>query len=136
MQDDISPDFDAQLFEAFADLDRLRILDYLRDGPATQKEIAAGLTINSGTLSRHMATLAAAGLVARGRSHSPFELAASKTADMLALATEINLEVTQTKQEALQRRRAKLKRAPARRATVTEIGSNRSSKPGAKARGG
>jgi DNA-binding transcriptional ArsR family regulator len=129
MQDDISPDFDVQLFEALADPDRLRVIDYLRDGAATQREIATALQINSGTLSRHMAALAAAGLVSRGRSHSPFELAASKTADMLALATEINLELTEAKQEALERRRAKLTRAPARRATVTEIGASRSSEP-------
>ncbi len=67
---------DVRVLEAFADLDRLLILLQLYEGPATQKELAAALDLKSGTLSRHMATLEAADLVARRRSHAPYVLMA------------------------------------------------------------
>lgn len=44
------------------------------EGSATQKQLAAELDLSSGTLSKHMAKLTAAGLVRRLRSHSPYEL--------------------------------------------------------------
>lgn len=41
---------------------------------ATQKRLAEELELNSGTLSKHMAKLTAAGLVRRQRPHAPYEL--------------------------------------------------------------
>lgn len=65
---------DVSLLEALADPDRHEILRVLLEGPATQKELAAALQMHSGTVSKHMAKLARAGIVFRQRSHSPYEL--------------------------------------------------------------
>jgi DNA-binding IclR family transcriptional regulator len=65
---------DVTFLQAAADPDRHKVLQRLIEGPATQKQLAAELGLNSGTLSKHMAKLTAAGLVRRLRSHAPYEL--------------------------------------------------------------
>ncbi|HEV3035897.1 MAG TPA: winged helix-turn-helix domain-containing protein [Solirubrobacteraceae bacterium] len=109
-----------QILQVCGDGDRLRILEFLRASPATQKALAAELKINSGTLSRHMALLEAVGLVIRDRSHSPFVLAAPEATRQLLLATtDLNLEISRAKTEALERRREGLANVetPATRST-------------------
>lgn len=62
------------LLHAVGDLARFRILFLLLDGPRTQKELSVALKLNSGTLSKHMAKLAAARIVARKHRHGAWEL--------------------------------------------------------------
>lgn len=113
MQESISSPSDVSILQVCGDADRLQILDILRVGPATQKALAAALKINSGTLSRHMALLEAVGLVAHGRSHSPFELAApEETVRMLIATTDLSLALTRARMEALEARRAELTGEP------------------------
>jgi DNA-binding transcriptional ArsR family regulator len=66
---DVSP------LEAAGDPIRHRILEELLHRAATQKELGASLKLQSGTLSKHMGKLRAAGLVVqRGGSHGPYEI--------------------------------------------------------------
>jgi DNA-binding MarR family transcriptional regulator len=71
-----SPDvtFLPALLHAVGDPERYRILQRLLESPLTQKQLAAELGLNSGTASKQMAKLVAARLVARRRSHGPYEL--------------------------------------------------------------
>jgi DNA-binding IclR family transcriptional regulator len=65
---------DVQILQAYADQDRLAILQRLHESPATQKQLCASLDLPSGTVSRHMRELEIARLVVHERSHSPYEL--------------------------------------------------------------
>jgi DNA-binding transcriptional ArsR family regulator len=58
-----------EVFAALADPTRLEVLARLaRGGPATATQLSAGLPISRQAVSKHLATLDAAGLVARQRS--------------------------------------------------------------------
>jgi DNA-binding transcriptional ArsR family regulator len=70
----LSTPSDVTILQALADPDRYRILLLLLKRPATQKQLATELSINSGTVSKHMQVLANAELVRKGRSHSAYEL--------------------------------------------------------------
>jgi DNA-binding MarR family transcriptional regulator len=57
-----------------ADADFRAITERLLVGPATQRDLREELGLQSGSLSRQMATLEDVVLVVRERSHSPYEL--------------------------------------------------------------
>jgi DNA-binding transcriptional ArsR family regulator len=54
---------DSSLFAALAEPNRLRIVELLRDGPASVSEIAARLPLRQPQASKHLKTLTEAGLV-------------------------------------------------------------------------
>ena len=63
----------AQYFQALAEPTRLRILNALRDGKRNVGEVAAACGCSVANISRHLAVLAAQGLVAReGRGTSVY----------------------------------------------------------------
>jgi DNA-binding IclR family transcriptional regulator len=73
-------------------------------GSATQKELATELDMNSGTLSKNMAKLSAAGLVRRLRSHSPYELQfRSGVWKLLQANNHLNIERAKAALEASER---------------------------------
>ncbi len=55
-------------FRALAEPTRIRILDALRDGPASVQELAAVVGTTPQNVSRHLATLVDAGILSRSRS--------------------------------------------------------------------
>lgn len=66
---------DVTPLQAAGDPDRHQILEQLLRRAATQKELGALLKLQSGTLSKHMSKLKAAGLVVqRGGGHGPYEV--------------------------------------------------------------
>ncbi len=127
MEASLSSASDVDLLQVCADEERLGILRHLYEAPATQKDLGAKLRISSGTLSRHMSQLKAAGLVRQGRSsRSPYALTVPvETWQLLRTTTNLNLALTRTKLEALEQRSADLQRAamrPAPSDAVTESG--------------
>lgn len=102
---------DVSVLLAYADTDRLQILQLLCEGPRTQKELSAALSLNSGTLSRQMAALEAAGLVIRERSHGPYALIApSRTIQLLQVANGLVAEAERTRLAASEERGQALQR--------------------------
>jgi len=74
---------------------RRAVLDLLLSAPATQKEIREELGLNSGTLSKIMGELTAAGLVSRDKSHGPYELTFRKrTWAILQAASDLGEEIS------------------------------------------
>jgi DNA-binding transcriptional ArsR family regulator len=67
---------DTLTFAALAEPNRLRIIELLRDGPASVGEIAERLPLRQPQTSKHLKTLAEAGLVAMRpvAQHRVFEL--------------------------------------------------------------
>ncbi len=66
---------DVTPLQAAGDPDRHRILEQLLHRASTQKELGRSLNLRSGTLSKHMGKLKAAGLVVqRGGGHGPYEI--------------------------------------------------------------
>jgi ArsR family transcriptional regulator len=57
----------AQRFRAMGEPMRVRILDALRDGPATAQDLTARLGTSPQNISKHLGVLRAAGLVRRER---------------------------------------------------------------------
>lgn len=111
MQESISTASDVLFLQEYADSDRLRVLELLSEKPKTQKELAAALDLNSGTLSRHMAGLTAAGLVVRERGHGPYALVAPKeTLDLIRAATRLSVVVARIHFEASQEREREIDR--------------------------
>src|SRR3954468_12739804 len=55
----------AQRFRVMGEPMRIRLLDTLRDGPATVSELTDALGASQQNVSKHLAILASAGLVAR-----------------------------------------------------------------------
>jgi DNA-binding MarR family transcriptional regulator len=79
---------DVTPLQAAGDPDRYRILEQLLRGPATQKELGGALSLQSGTLSKHMGKLKAAGLVVqRGGGHGPYEITLRKEVAQLLRAS-------------------------------------------------
>jgi DNA-binding transcriptional ArsR family regulator len=85
---------DVSLLQAVADPDRYRILIHLLKAPATQKELADALKVNSGTMSKHMQVLRSANLARRGRRHSSYEpLHEERLRELLRAAANLKLEI-------------------------------------------
>lgn len=63
---------DVRILHALANPVRYEVIVQLLDRPATQKALGERLELSSGVLSRHMATLTKAGLVAREKSHGAY----------------------------------------------------------------
>jgi DNA-binding HxlR family transcriptional regulator len=94
----LSAPSDVSILQAISDPDRYRILLHLLREPATQKELAKALQINSGTLSKHMQILASAELARRTRSHSAYEpLFETRLRELLRGVANLKLEILQTK---------------------------------------
>ena len=79
---------DVTPLQAAGDPERFRILRRLLRGPATQKELAIELEINSGTLSKHIKKLSGAGIIGQQRpGHAPYEL---RFRDSVAILLQAN----------------------------------------------
>jgi DNA-binding IclR family transcriptional regulator len=112
---------DVNLLQAYAEPDRLRILELLYERPSSQKEMAAALEINPGTVSRHMATLRAAGLVYRVRNHGPYELLApNETWQVLRATTNLGLALARARLQASEERGRAIQRLAMRPADEEE----------------
>lgn len=85
----------AKLFNGFADLSRLAILDALRDGPMSVSELVAATGLSQSNASNHLACLYDCGLVAReqrGR-YVHYSLSDERVGALLALADELLSDV-------------------------------------------
>jgi predicted transcriptional regulator len=78
MPDTLPSPSDGRLLHAYAELERVRIMLRLYRSPATQKELAAELGLNSGVISKQMKVLEDADLVGRPRSHGAYGLVAPR----------------------------------------------------------
>lgn len=64
------------------------------ESPATQKQLAEDLGVNSGSLSKQMGRLEEAGLVQRRRSHAPYEVRfEGSLLRVLQTAAQLNEEI-------------------------------------------
>ncbi|MEA2959067.1 MAG: Bacterial regulatory protein arsR family [Alphaproteobacteria bacterium] len=89
---------DVTILQALADPDRYRILLHLLKNPATQKQLATALSINSGTISKHMKVLSSAELAHKGRSHSAYELRfEERLRNLLREVSNLKLEILDEK---------------------------------------
>jgi DNA-binding HxlR family transcriptional regulator len=80
------------LFRVCADDRRLKVLQHLATRAATQKELRSDLGLGSSLVSRQMKVLEDAGLVARPRSHAPYNLTApEETVRFLDVCSELSL---------------------------------------------
>jgi DNA-binding transcriptional ArsR family regulator len=117
---------DVRVLEALADQDRLLIVLLLYEGPATQKELAAALDLNSGVLSRHMAKLEDADLVKRRRSHGPYALLAPRdTWQFVRVTATLTGTLTEARKKEHEEWEREVQRAamrPAGRDVQTETG--------------
>ncbi len=81
----------AKLFNGFADLSRLAILETLRDGPQSVSEIVAATGLSQSNASNHLACLHDCGLVTReqrGR-YVHYNLSDERVGTLLGLADEL-----------------------------------------------
>jgi DNA-binding transcriptional ArsR family regulator len=81
-------DLIARRFRAIGDATRIRLLDALRDGEETVNELAALLGASQQNVSKHLAVLADAGVVARRRdgNHVYYRIADD---DVLGLCEQV-----------------------------------------------
>lgn len=94
----VSTPSDVTILQALADPDRYRILLLLMQEPATQKQLATALSLNTGTISKHMKVLASAELAHRGRSHSAYELRfETRLREVLREVGNLKLEIIEEK---------------------------------------
>lgn len=87
----------AKLFNGFADLSRLAILETLRDGPLSVSELVAATGLSQSNASNHLACLHDCGLVAReqrGR-YVYYSLSDARVGTLLGLADELLSDVAQ-----------------------------------------
>jgi DNA-binding transcriptional ArsR family regulator len=86
---------DAELLNALAHTEALKVLEILLKGPATRKEIAAASDIRPSRLNYRMMKLEAVGLVRRDRSHGPWELGVASDAvqEFLLTLAEIGMSI-------------------------------------------
>lgn len=111
---------DVTILQAIADPIRYRIIRRLIDSPATQKQLAVELELNSGTLSKHMARLSGANLVWRQRTHAPWELQFREDVwKLLQGYTNLKKEISKELAEAAAREDADLNRAGMRDANAS-----------------
>ncbi len=85
----------AKLFNGFADLSRLAILETLRDGPQSVSEIVAATGLSQSNASNHLACLHDCGLVTReqrGR-YVYYNLSDERVGTLLGLADELLSDV-------------------------------------------
>jgi DNA-binding transcriptional ArsR family regulator len=94
----LSTPSDVTILQALADPDRYRIVLFLLQSPATQKQLATTLSLNSGTVSKHMKVLASAELAHKGRSHSAYELRfEARLRELLGHVSNLKLEILDEK---------------------------------------
>lgn len=97
----LSTPSDVTILQALADPDRYRIVLLLLQNPATQKQLATTLSLNSGTVSKHMKVLAGAELARKGRSHSAYELRfEERLREVLRGVGNLKLEIIEEKRTA------------------------------------
>ncbi len=85
----------AKLFNGFADLSRLAILETLRDGPQSVSELVEATGLSQSNASNHLACLHDCGLVAReqrGR-YVYYSLSDDRVGALLGLADELLSDV-------------------------------------------
>lgn len=85
----------AKLFNGFADLSRLAILDTLRDGPLSVSELVEATGLSQSNASNHLACLHDCGLVTReqrGR-YVHYSLSDDRVGTLLGLADELLSDV-------------------------------------------
>ena len=85
----------AKLFNGFADISRLTMLETLRDGPMSVSELVAATGLSQSNASNHLACLHDCGLVAReqrGR-YVYYRLSDDSVGALLALADELLSDV-------------------------------------------
>src|SRR5512144_2493589 len=94
----LSTPSDITILQALADPDRYRIVLLLLKTPATQKQLATALSLNSGTVSKHMTVLTVADLARKGRSHSAYELHfEARLRELLRAVGNLKLEIIDAK---------------------------------------
>ena len=87
----------AKLFNGFADLSRLALLETLRDGPQSVSELVAATGLSQSNASNHLACLHDCGLVAReqrGR-YAYYSLSDDRVGALLGLADALLSDVAQ-----------------------------------------
>jgi DNA-binding transcriptional ArsR family regulator len=100
------------ILQALADPDRYRILLLLLRSPATQKQLATALSLNSGTISKHMKVLTSAELAQKGRSHSAYEVRfEERLQKLLREVGNLKFEITDEKRTTAAEELEELKRA-------------------------
>ncbi len=85
----------AKLFNGFADLSRLAILDALRDGPQNVSELVAATGLSQSNASNHLACLHDCGLITReqrGR-YAYYSLSDDRVGALLELADDLLSDV-------------------------------------------
>ncbi len=99
---------DAELLNALAHPEGLKVLEILLKGPATRGDIARALDIRPAQLNYRMTKLESVGLVRRERSHGPWELGVARDTmqDFLLNLAEIGLSIKAEEFE-LQRKRVR-----------------------------
>ncbi len=94
----------SEIFEALAHPNRIRILDFLREGPRCNCEIAPALGIEQSNLSRHLKILLQAGILYSWKDglRVNFKVVDARTFRLLDIATALARKDVEKKAEALQ----------------------------------
>jgi DNA-binding MarR family transcriptional regulator len=102
---------DGAVFEALAHETRRAIVERLLKAAASQAEIRADLNIRSGTASKHLGILEAAGLVTRGHSHGKYSVVLpSRLLELLQTAARLAESLAREQEEAAVARSRELRK--------------------------
>jgi len=94
-------DLKAGVLTALAHPNRMRIIEFLREGPKCNCEIAPALDLEQSNLSRHMKILVQEGIVLSWKDglRVNYKIVDKRIFDILALAEKVARKETKTKME-------------------------------------
>ena len=94
-------DIKAGVLTALAHPNRMRIIEFLREGPKCNCEIAPALDLEQSNLSRHMKILVQEGIVLSWKDglRVNYKIVDKRIFDILALAEKVARKETKTKME-------------------------------------
>ena len=94
-------DLKAGVLTALAHPNRMRIIEFLRDGPKCNCEIAPALELEQSNLSRHMKLLVQEGIVLSWKDglRVNYKIVDKRIFDILTLAEKVARKETKTKME-------------------------------------